>query len=291
MRKRIILSLLLLPLVVRGEAPQLPNDKELKALVLDTLIAFNQAVQEKNFAKFHQERLSPQLRKDFTLNRFTKAFRVFVDKGYDISNIATSEPVFDLPPVINGEGLLVLKGYYPTHPNKVTFKLTYIKENEPPAWKVAGINVQATPPDTGKVPTDRELKALAIDSLLLFNVAIQTKSFEDFYRHTAKLWQKEVTPEKLSEAFKSFTDKGVNIAPNAKVEPAFEGTPVVNDEALLVLKGSYPTQPNQVLFELKYANEDGSWKLAALNVNLKPSADQTEKKETEKKKDNSKRKR
>ena len=277
MRKLLIISLLLLPLALHGETPKLPKDKELKALVFDTLFAFNKAIQEKNFAQFHEERLSPQFRKQFPLEKFTAAFQVFIDKGYDISNIAKSEPVFDTPPAIDSDGLLVLKGSYPTRPNKVTFKLTYIYESS--AWKLMGINVQVIPfvENTGKVPTNKELKTLTRDSLLLFNVAIQTESFEDFYGHIAKIWQKEVTPEKLLEIFQSFIDKKMNIAPIAKLEPAFDGTPAVNEDGFLVIKGSYPTEPSKVFFELKYVYEDESWKLVGINVHIKPTADKAKK--------------
>jgi len=268
MRKLLILSLLLLPLDVHSATSKLPPDKELKALVFDSLFAFNKAVQEKSFAKFHEERLSPMFREQFPLEKFTATFQVFIDKGYDISNIAKSEPVFDSPPEINDNGLLVLRGHYPTRPNKVTFKLTYV--NESSAWKLMGINVQAMPSveNAGKVPTNKELKKLALDSLLLFNVAIQTQSFEDFYGHIAKLWQKEVTPEKLLEIFQSFIDKEINIASIAKLEPTFEGTPAVNEDGLLVLKGSYPTKPSKVSFQLKYIYEDESWKLVGINVQV-----------------------
>jgi hypothetical protein len=284
MRKLLILSLLFIPLVLHGETPKLPKDKELKALAFDSLFAFNKAVQEKSFAKFHEERLSPLFRKQFPLEKFTAAFQIFIDKGYDISNIAKSEPVFDIPPAIDSDGLLVLKGHYPTRPNKVTFKLTYIYESS--AWKLLGINVQALPSveNTGKVPSNKELKTLALDSLLLFNVAIQTKSFENFYGKIAKLWQKEVTPEKLLEIFQSFIDKEINISPIAKLEPAFEGTPAVNEDGLLVIKGSYPTQPSKVFFELKYFYEDEAWKLVGINVQLK-AADKADKKDKEKKTD------
>ena len=285
MRKSLILSLLLLPLVLHGETPKLPPDKELKALAFDSLFAFNKAVQEKSFAQFHQERLSPQFRKQFPLEKFTAAFQVFIDKGYDISNIAKSEPVFDVPPAIDSDGLLVLKGHYPTRPNKVTFKLTYIYESS--AWKLLGINVQAIPfvENAGQLPTDKELKKLALDSLLLFNVAIQTKSFEDFYAKIAKLWQKEVTPEKLLEIFQSFIDKKINIALIVKEEPTFEGTPAVNEDGFLAIKGSYPTKPSKVSFELKYVYEDESWKLVGINVQVKPTSDKADKKGQEAKTD------
>jgi hypothetical protein len=284
MRKSLVLSLLLLPLVLHGETPKLPPDKEIKALVSGSLLAFNRAVQEKSFAKFFEERFSPQFRKQFTLDKFTALFQAFIDKGYDISNIANAEPVFDVPPAIDSDGLLVLKGRYETRPNKVTFKLTYV--NESPAWKLLGINVQATPEDAGKVPANKELKTLALESLLLFNDAIQTKSFGDFYAHISKLWQKQVTPEELLGIFKSFVDQKVNIAPIAKLEPAFEGLPAVNEEGLLVVKGSYPAEP-KVSFELKYVYEGEGWKLFGINVHVKPAAEKADRNGKEKKKDDS----
>ena len=283
MRKLLILSLLLLPLVLQGATPKLPPDKELKALVFDSLFAFNKAVQEKSFAKFYEERLSPQFQKQFPLEKFTAIFQAFIDKGYDISNIAKSEPVFDVPPAIDNDGLLVLKGHYPTKPNKVTFKLTYVYESS--AWKIMGINVQAAPSveNTGEVPTNKEVKKLALDSLLLFNVAIQAKSFDNFYTKISQLWQKEITPEQLLQIFHSFVDQNVNIALIVKEQPDFDGTPTVNDDGILVLKGSYPTQPNKVFFELKYVFEDESWKLVGINVQVKPAADAPPKKGKEKK--------
>ncbi|HMG03808.1 MAG TPA: hypothetical protein VK581_00020 [Chthoniobacterales bacterium] len=285
MRKLLLLSLLLVPIVLQGATPKMPSDKELKALVFDSLFAFNQAVQKKDFAQFHQERLSPTFQKQFPLEKFAAVFQAFIDKGYDISNIAKSEPVFDIPPAFDSDGLLVVKGHYPTRPNKVTFKLTYVYESS--AWKIFGINVQAMPSveNTGKVPTDKELRKLALDSLLSFNVAVQTKDFGNFYDKSAKLWQKETSPKELREIFHSFIEKEINIAPIAKLEPAFDGTPAVNEDGFLVLKGSYPTKPNKVFFELKYFYEDESWKVVGINVQLKAAGDNADHKEKEKKAD------
>jgi hypothetical protein len=279
MRKLLLLSLLLVPIVLQGATPKMPSNKELKALVFDSLFAFNNAVQKKDFTQFHQERLSPTFQKQFPLEKFAAVFQAFIDKGYDISNIAQSEPVFDSPPAFDSNGLLVIKGHYPTRPNKVTFTLTYVYESS--AWKIFGINVQAMPSveNTGKVPTDKELRKLALDSLLLFNVALQTKDFADFYDKSAKLWQKETSPKELREIFRPFIAKEINIAPIAKLEPAFEETPAVNEDGFLVLKGSYPTKPNRVFFELKYVYEDESWKVVGINVQLKAAGDNADHKE------------
>jgi len=281
MRKLLILPLLLLPFVLHGASPKVPADKELKALVFDSLFAFNQAVLKKDFTQFHQERLASEFRKQFPLEKFAAAFQVFIDKGYDISNIAKSEPVFDGAPAIDSDGLLVVKGHYPTRPNKVTFKLIYVQESS--SWKLMGINVQAIPfvENTGDVPSNRELKTLVLGSLLLFNDAIQAKSFDRFYSKIAELWQKEITAEKLQKVFQVFIDKEIDLSPITKVEPVFDGTPAVNADGLLVVKGSYPTKPSKVFFELKYVYEEESWKLGSINVQVKPAGEKDDKKKAD----------
>lgn len=245
---------------------------EHSALALDTLLAFNKAVQQKSFARFYREETSPTFRKQFTLEKFSAAFQVFIEKGYDISTITKAEPVFDTPPAVDSDGVLVLKGNYAVKPNKVTFLLRYVREGSD--WKVLGINVQAVPfvENTGKVPSNKEVRGLALDSLLAFNKAIQAESFENFYGRIAELWRQETTPEKLQEIFQSFIDKKINIAQIAKLEPAFDEPPAINADGFLVAKGSYATEPSKVFFELKYVDQDGAWKLIGINVNVKPTA-------------------
>lgn len=268
MRKLFLVSLILTPLVLHGETPRMPADKELKTLVLDSLSDFDTAVQKKDFAQFYEQRLSPQFKKQFPLDKFAAAFQEFIEKGYDISNIAQSEPVFDVPPAINSDSLLVLEGHYPTKPNKVTFKLTYL--NESAAWKLMGINVRATPSveNTGTIPSKKELTKLVRDSLLQFSEAIQSGDFEDFYIDTAKIWQKEASPEKLLEIFQPFVDQKVDLTPIERVEPVFDEAPAINDDGLLATKGSFPAKPSKVFFDLKFVYEDDSWKLVSINVRL-----------------------
>jgi hypothetical protein len=85
------------------------------------------------------------------------------------------------------------------------------------------------------------------------------------------------------EIFQSFIDKKINISSIAKLDPTFDGTPAVNEDGFLALKGSYPTQPSKLLFQLKYAYEDDSWKLVGINVEVKPIADKADKKDNDKK--------
>jgi len=252
-------------------AGSLRRPTEHSALTLKTLLAFNEAVQEKSFAGFYREQTSSKFRKEYSLEKFSTAFQVFIEKDYDISNIAKAEPVFDTPPAVDRDGVLVLKGHYATRPNKVTFLLRYAREGS--GWKILGINVQAVPfvENTGRVPSDKEVKGLVLDSLLSFNKAIQAESFENFYGRISEIWRRETTPEKLQAIFQSFIDKQINISQITKLEPVFDETPAINADGFLVVKGSYTTEASKVIFELKYVYEnDEAWKLIAINVNVKP---------------------
>ena len=283
MRAIFVLSLLLLPFSLRGETAKLPPEKDLRALTLDTLLAFNKAVQEKSFASFYKDQTSSLLREQVSADKFSEAFRSFVEKGFDIGGISKVEAVFDEKPAIDGDGVLILKGSFPAQPNKVAFRLRYLYEK--PAWKLLGINVETMPSgaETAKLPADKELKALVRESLLAFNKAVQGKSFEDFYPEIATVWQDQITPEKLQEIFQSFIDQEIDIGPVAKLQPSFEEKPAINSDGILVVKGTYQTKPSRLSFQLKYIYEDPEWKLVGINVDVKkspvaaPKADENEK--------------
>ena len=179
------------------------------------------------------------------------------------------EPVFSEPPKVDGDGALVLQGAYPTTPNKVDFRLKYVYEKT--AWKLIGIKVDVKPTGVaGAMPSEEEAKALVKNSLSAFNAAVQTKSFADFHKQIALLWQKQVTPQKFEEIFDSFIKADINIAGIATKEPTFDKPPAVNADGLLELKGFYPMATAKVMFDLAYLYEAPEWKLIKINVNLRP---------------------
>jgi hypothetical protein len=137
-----------------------------------------------------------------------------------------------------------------------------------------GIKVDAQPGGVaGKVPTEEEAQVLVRDSLIAFNAAVQTKSFVDFHKQIAVMWQKQVTPERLAQLFDVFIKGEVNISGVARLEPTFDKPPATNANGLLELKGSYPTRPSRVMFDLAYLYEGDEWKLVKINVNVRPPDD------------------
>jgi hypothetical protein len=116
----------------------IPADAELKKLVTESLLDFDQAVKDKNFTNLYNS-LS-QLWKDQTSpDALQKIFQQFIDKKIDISGIKEVAPVLEPKPAID-KGLLVVQGHYPLKPDRVEFTLRYTLESS--AWKLAGIRVQ-----------------------------------------------------------------------------------------------------------------------------------------------------
>jgi hypothetical protein len=65
-------------------------------------------------------------------------------KKFDLSPILMLEPVFTQTPGLNGDGQLVLVGYFPTRPLTVQFQVGYAQVGG--GWLIDSISVGATPP-------------------------------------------------------------------------------------------------------------------------------------------------
>ena len=79
-----------------------------------------------------------------------------------------------------------------------------------------GLAVSAHAADP-KIPSEVELKAMTLESLLDFNKSVQADDFEILYDSISKLWQDQTSPEKLKALFQTFVDKKIDISPIKKV--------------------------------------------------------------------------
>lgn len=120
------------------------------------------------------------------------------------------------------------------------------------------------------IPSEKEIKKLVLDTLLLFNDAVQTKSFKAFHAKLGPAWKNDTNPRQLIDIFRVFVDKKIDFAEIANVDPFFDGFPLINEDGWLVVKGHYTLEGRDVLFELKYQNDESSWKLVAINVEARP---------------------
>jgi hypothetical protein len=115
-----------------------PANERLTALVDHTMKPFALGVQEQNFSSFYSD-VSTLLMVQRTPAKLLRAFKGFA-KVPELSQISRQAPVLEEESYIDEEGLLNVGGHYPTRPDVMTFRLTYIREQND--WKLLGINVE-----------------------------------------------------------------------------------------------------------------------------------------------------
>ena len=102
-----------------------------------------------------------------------------------------------------------------------------------------------------KVPSDRVLEALVKSSLLSLNDANVTGNYSVLHAKLSKPFREQFPPEKLKATFKEFSQGNADFDIIAAMPPTYEPRPVVDEDGKLVVKGSFPTEPSRLLFELK----------------------------------------
>lgn len=119
-----------------------------------------------------------------------------------------------------------------------------------------------------EVPSPKAAQKLARESLLLFNTAVQKRSFSEFYASVSLAWQEQLTVGQLKRAFQPFMDANVDISAIGGMEAVFDTPPAINADGILLLQGHYDTKPNRTFFTLRYSFEFPFWKLYGVEVQI-----------------------
>lgn len=115
----------------------LPSKTQLEKMAAQTMSDFALAVNKENFAGFYTS-LAPIFQAKTTARSLLGAFGSFKEKK-EVAELVQHGPMLDGPVRIDEQGLLELKGHYPTRPDLTCFELTYDYTQE--AWKLMGIRV------------------------------------------------------------------------------------------------------------------------------------------------------
>jgi hypothetical protein len=119
-----------------------------------------------------------------------------------------------------------------------------------------------------KVPSDRALEALVKVSLLTFNDANVTGNYAVLHAKLSKPFREQFPPERLKEVFKDFNKKNIDFDIIAAMTPTYDPKPSVDGDGKLIVKGTFPTEPSRLAFELDFIPSDAEWKLIRINVKL-----------------------
>lgn len=123
-----------------------------------------------------------------------------------------------------------------------------------------------------KVPPDRVLEALVKSSLLSLNDANLTGNYAVLHAKLSKPFREQFPPERLKATFREFQTNGADFDIIAAMPPAYDPAPAVDEDGKLVVKGTFPTEPQRLRFELEYIPSDGEWKLIRIYVKVDPKS-------------------
>lgn len=121
----------------------------------------------------------------------------------------------------------------------------------------------------GEIPEGDELEEMVKKTLLDFDQGLKNEDFGDFYDNIAEEWQKQTSPRNLKRQFQNFIDGKADISSIQNMDMELDGKPKIEDVSgyeMLVVKGSFETQPRTTTFDVKYLAEGKDWKLSAISV-------------------------
>jgi hypothetical protein len=152
----------------------------------------------------------------------------------------------------------------------VPVKLTLVKENGD--WKIyhiqrttPGLKAESSAPE---IPAPDEQIAMVKQSMRDFTVSVDSKSMGYFYSTISQMWQDQVTVAELDEIFGVTYDANLDFASLDSVIPVLEPVSGLGENGELVLKGYYPTTPDQLHLQQKFVFENDRWKLMGFSFTI-----------------------
>ncbi len=146
------------------------------------------------------------------------------------------------------------------------------------SWRIYAINKPASgivqketaePVMLLKAPDTEKAIKLVKETMRHFAHAVNQKDMTDLHAYAAAVFQKQVSVEKLNNAFKSFMETQVDFTVLDRMNPHLDFQPKIKEGGTLILEGTYSTSPSKVYFVLKYSREKEAWKLVGINVEVK----------------------
>jgi hypothetical protein len=149
MKRFILTTTVLLAWLAPVFAVDVPDEGEIKTLSDKMLLDWNTAMLKGDFAAFYKNDCAKVWQEQTTAEQLRDLMaKQFAGQKIDFSSaIKEMEPTFEPEPAISKVGdfeVLKVSGYYDTKPNRFSFQLKLIQEDE--AWKLVGIDVKAAKP-------------------------------------------------------------------------------------------------------------------------------------------------
>lgn len=126
-----------------------------------------------------------------------------------------------------------------------------------------------TPTFGATLPTDNEQEVLVKTTLMTFNDANITGNYSVLHEKSSKAFRSQISKEQLSDGFKGFREKKVNIESIVADEIDSSKEPKIDGDGVLYLKGRFKDDEKRIRFDLKFVQEGSVWRLLGINVGYK----------------------
>jgi hypothetical protein len=144
-------------------------------------------------------------------------------------------------------------------------------------WRLFGIGVYPPGKDDAPVPKAKALSAKAVpadadlvtyirSSVLALNQANRTGDYSVLNALGSKNFRSANPPEKLAAAFANMRSAGVDLTPITVIDPRLFQPAAIDKNGYLRIAGYFPSQPEQVNFDLVFQFEGGAWRLFGIGV-------------------------
>lgn len=140
--------------------PNMPSPETMLALVRTHILALDHALRTNNFYVLHA--LSgPFLQTRMTPEQLSQAFKQLKADRPDLVAAAIATPALSAAPTLMKNGMLWLKGVFPTKPKQIRFEMVFEVVGQ--EWRLAGLDIAggaslATEEKTSVVPAARPPK-------------------------------------------------------------------------------------------------------------------------------------
>ncbi len=142
----------------------------------------------------------------------------------------------------------------------------------------AGVAAQSQTGPSGSapeaaIPPRPQLEILIKSTLAAFNHANVTGEYAVLHKLGAPEFQRDVSVQRLFDAFKEFRSKNIEIGFILLHSPALNEDPKIGSNGWLRLAGRFDTRPNRVNFRLQFRNHENHWQLVDIWVHVIPVAE------------------
>lgn len=120
--------------------PELPDQATLNSTVHQYMSLFVLGNQQGDFTALYNL-LADLWKVETTPEKLKAAFQSFLDQKIDLQFVLGAAPVISEPPVLDDQGFLLVKGYYPSPERHLVFDLVFAYQH--PDWKLASLNVSS----------------------------------------------------------------------------------------------------------------------------------------------------